>query len=127
MEKGKHKFIVKHSDEGGWTPGLRSDFEYRDLGIKDATGGEFGAHIIRIAEPEADHATGRHAHSTGFQMIYVLEGEARFWIEDEGEIEVSKGDCFYQPDGLVHEALWMSPDCQLLEITSPGEFATVEH
>jgi uncharacterized RmlC-like cupin family protein len=78
MSSDNHKFSVKHADSAEWTPGLRSDFEYRDLGIKEATGGAFDAHIIRIAEPEADHETGVHAHMTDFQMIYVLQGSARF-------------------------------------------------
>jgi mannose-6-phosphate isomerase-like protein (cupin superfamily) len=125
MSAKSHKFTVKHAKNAKWKQGLREDFEYRDLGIKEATRGQFGAHIIRIADPEADHHTGRHAHMTAFQMVYVLQGEARFWIEGKGEISVKKGSCFYQPDGLVHDALWMSPDCELLEIISPAEFETV--
>jgi len=73
----------------------------------------------------ADHYTGKHAHMTDFQMIYILQGAARFWFDGEGEIEVSKGDCFYQPDGIMHDALWMSKYCELLEIASPGKFETV--
>ena len=38
---------------------------------------------------------------------------------------MSKGDCFYQPDGIMHDALWMSKYCELLEIASPGKFETV--
>jgi mannose-6-phosphate isomerase-like protein (cupin superfamily) len=125
MKPGKHKFIVKHARDADWKTGLRTDFEYNDLGIRDATNGDFSAHVIRIADASADHHTGKHAHVTEFQMIYVLQGEARFWFEDEGEVSVSKGDCFYQPDGLVHDALWMSDDLELLEITSPGDFKTV--
>jgi uncharacterized RmlC-like cupin family protein len=126
MSDQKEEFMVNHEDDATWTPGLRSDFEYRDLGIKDATGGKFGAHIIRIADPDADHHTGKHAHMTDFQMIYVLQGKARFWFDGKGEVSVEKGDCFYQPDGIMHDALWMSPDCELLEITAPGEFETQE-
>ncbi len=127
MKTDNHKFIVKRADQTEWTPGLRTEFEYRDLGIREATGNEYGAHVIRMADGGFKHATGRHSHTTGFQMIYVLSGEARFWIEDEGEVAVSKGDCFYQPDGLVHDALFMSDDCELLEITTPADFDTEQH
>ena len=126
MSADNHKFMVKHANSAEWTPGLRSDFEYRDLGIKGATNGEFDAHIIRVADPSVDHHTGKHAHITAFQMIYVLQGSARFWFDGEGEISVSKGDCFCQPDGIMHDALWMSGDCELLEIASPGTFETVK-
>ena len=126
MSADNHKFIVKRANDVEWHKGLRTDFEYCDLGIAEATDGDFGAHIIRIAEP-GEHRTGRHSHTTGFQMIYVLEGEAKFWFDGAGEISVSKGDCFYQPDGIVHDGLWFSDDCKLLEITAPGKFETVEH
>ena len=98
MKTGKEKFIVKHARDAAWKKGLREDFEYSDLGIRDATQGKFSAHVIRIADPSADHHTGKHAHMTDFQMIYVLQGEARFWFDGEGEISVSKGDCFYRRD-----------------------------
>jgi len=127
MKADNHKFIVKHVEEAQWKPGLRSEFEYRDLGIREATGNQFGAHVIRLADGGFHQSTGRHSHTTNFQMIYVLAGEARFWIENHGEMTVHKGDCFYQPDGLVHDALYMSDDCELLEITLPADFATVEH
>jgi len=127
MKADNNKFIVKRADKAEWTPGLRSEFEYRDLGIREATGNDYGAHIIRMTGNGLKHSTGRHSHTTGFQMIYVLEGEAKFWIEGEGEVTVSKGDCFYQPDGLVHDALYMSDDCELLEIINPADFETKEH
>lgn len=119
-----HKLVVKRADQAQWMPGLREDLEYRDVGIREATNGEFGAQVIRVVQAGLEHKNGRHLHATAFQMLYVLEGRARFFFEGMGETEVVKGDCFYQPDGLVHEALWLSDDCQLLEITLPAEFKT---
>ena len=47
-------FNVSHADgtgtsKGGFEGGLRAFFEYRDLGIKDATKGKFVAHVIRAS------------------------------------------------------------------------------
>ena len=127
MKTDNHKFIVKRANEAEWKQGLRSEFEYRDLGIREATGNEYGAHIIRMTGNGLEHSTGKHSHTTGFQMFYVLGGEARFYFEGAGEVTVTKGDCYYQPDGLVHDALYMSDDCELLEITTPADFETEEH
>ena len=127
MKTDNHKFIVKRADRAEWTPALWPEFEYRDPAVREATGNEYGAHLIRMADGGFKQSTGRHSHTTGFQMIYVLEGEARFWFEDAGEVTVSKGDCFYQPDGLIHDALYMSDDCELLEIATPADFETKEH
>lgn len=40
-------FVHSLAAEASWTPGLREIFDYRDLGIKEATGGDYVAHVIR--------------------------------------------------------------------------------
>src|SRR5262245_46448061 len=40
-------FVHNLASEARWTPGLREIFEYRDLGIKDGTRGDYVAHLIR--------------------------------------------------------------------------------
>ena len=40
-------FTVTHEREANFERGLRSFFEYRDLGIKEATEGRVVAHVIR--------------------------------------------------------------------------------
>ena len=124
MANAKHKFVVSRSENAIWKAGLRSEFEYRDLSIREATSNEFGAHVIRMTGNGLHKSTGKHSHITDFQMFYVLEGEAKFYFDNEGEISVKKGDCYYQPDGLIHDALYMSNDCELLEITAPADFDT---
>ncbi|MDG2312640.1 MAG: cupin domain-containing protein, partial [Alphaproteobacteria bacterium] len=108
MANTKHKFVVSRSENAIWKTGLRSEFEYRDLSIREATSNEFGAHVIRMTGNGLHKSTGKHSHITDFQMFYVLEGEAKFYFDNEGEISVKKGDCYYQPDGLIHDALYMS-------------------
>lgn len=103
--------------------GLRNNFVYRDLGIKQATGGKVGAHVIRVLRPMTE-AHGRHRHGLDFQMVYVLKGRCQFWYEGDGEVELSAGDSVYQTPGVVHELTSCSDDCELLEITLPAEFTT---
>ena len=53
-------FVHNLGDEATWSPGLREIFEYRDLGIKDGTNGDYVAHIIRANGKEsADEEIGR--------------------------------------------------------------------
>ena len=42
-------FVATHAKDAHFERGLRSFFEYRDLGIKDATQGKVVAHVIRAA------------------------------------------------------------------------------
>lgn len=118
-----HSFSVSRAKDGKFESGLRDFFEYRRLGIEQATEGAFGAHVIR-ATRSCENGTGTHKHGVGFQMVYVLKGECLMWYEGQGEVALEPGDCVYQPPGIAHELRRCSDDCEVLEITMPGEFST---
>ena len=40
-------FVHNLASAAQWTPGLREIFEYRDLGVKEGTKGDYVAHLIR--------------------------------------------------------------------------------
>jgi mannose-6-phosphate isomerase-like protein (cupin superfamily) len=118
------RFTISRAEGAAFDPkGLRSFFAYRDLGIGEATGGRYHAHVIRAKEACLD-GTGAHRHGLDFQMFYVLQGEVTFWYEGQGEFTFRPGDAVLQPPGIAHELKRCSADCELLEITSPAEFST---
>ena len=43
----KWDFSINKAADAVWTEGLREIFEYRDLGIKEATNGDYIAHIVK--------------------------------------------------------------------------------
>jgi len=108
-----------------WTPGLREIFEYRDLGIKDGTGGDFVAHLIRHNGRKAkDEVQKWHVHDCTFQLVYVLNGWATFEYEGQGQRTIRKGDAILQTTGIKHREIACSEDFEVLEIVSPADFAT---
>ena len=114
---------TRHAADADFEVGLRPFFAYRDLGVQQASGGAFGAHVIR-AVPGA-HAEPRwHMHEVGFQFIYILNGWIEFEYEDVGRVRLEKGSSAYQPPRVRHRELGHSEDVEMLEITMPGEFAT---
>jgi mannose-6-phosphate isomerase-like protein (cupin superfamily) len=114
---------TSHAEGAHFERGLRAFFEYRDLGIKGATAGSYGAHVIRAVS--GAYATRQwHAHDLAFQMFFVLKGWVRFEYEDVGEKTFRAGDSCYQPPGIRHREIAHSEDLELLEITGPAEFAT---
>ena len=120
------KFSVSHLRDAQFkSGGLRSFFEYRDLGIKEATSGKVLAHIIR-ARHGAHGVTGAHYHKLEFQMYYVIKGWIEFDYEGVGAVRAEAGTCVYQPSGIRHDELAHSDDLELIEITLPAEFETVE-
>lgn len=118
------KFTVSHAEESDFEhDGLRPFFEYRDLGIGQATDGRFHAHVIR-ARPGEESPGEWHRHDLDFQMVYVLKGWVRFEYEGIGEVLLQAGSCVQQPSGIRHREVGHSDDLEMLEITSPADFAT---
>ncbi|MGH7340833.1 MAG: cupin domain-containing protein [Candidatus Rokuibacteriota bacterium] len=126
MNKTDQKFCASFAKGAKWAAGPRSFFEYRNLGIDDATHGAFHAHVIRLRERgNHERGTGPHKHDLKFQMFYVLKGWIRFVYDGQGERTFHEGDCVLQPPGIVHNELECSDDLQVLEIYSPAVHPTV--
>ncbi len=120
----KAEFSVSHLKDAQYeSEGLRSFFEYRDLGIKAATGGRVGAHVIR-AKPGTHSSSGWHTHDLEVQLVYVLKGWVEFDYEGVGEVRIEAGACVHQPPGIRHVEIAHSDDVEILEITLPADFKT---
>ena len=118
-------FAHNLASDAKWTPGLREIFEYRDLGIKGATKGDFVAHLIRHnGKKTKDEVQHWHVHDCAFQMVYVMNGWASFEYEGEGVRTIRKGDCINQRPGIAHREIACSDDFEVLEIVAPANFAT---
>jgi len=118
-------FAVSHARDAQFIAGLRSFFEYRDLGIKDATAGRVAAHVIR-ALPGAPFSGAPHRHGVTFQLVYVLKGWIAFEYEGQGVVRLEEGSCVHQPPGIKHREVGHSDDIEMLEIVMPADYATVE-
>jgi quercetin dioxygenase-like cupin family protein len=118
-------FVATHAKDAKFERGLRSFFEYRDLGIKEATAGRVVAHVIRAAAGTAFSGQ-PHRHRTSFQLVYVLKGWIEFEYEGQGVVRLEAGSCVYQPPEIRHREIGHSEDIEMLEIVLPAGFATEE-
>ena len=119
--------ISHHREEDFKADGLRAYAQYRDLGIKDATHGLAQAHVIRLQGPcNPEEVSKLHYHDVEFQMVYVLKGWVKTYMEGEGETTMQQGSCWTQPPKIRHMILDYSDDVELLEIILPADFKTVE-
>jgi quercetin dioxygenase-like cupin family protein len=118
-------FVVTHADEAKFERGLRSFFEYRDLGIREATQGRVDAHVIRSAGG-TDFSSQPHLHRTTFQLVYILKGWIEFEYEGQGKVRLEAGSCVYQPPEIRHREIGHSEDVEMLEIVLPAHFKTEE-
>lgn len=122
----RQKFVLSAYRDEDFKTGLRSYVQYRDLGMREATGGLVNAHVNRRAAPfKKEDVSQRHIHDIKFQMVYVLKGWTRFEVEGEGEHLVGPGGCWLQPPGVKHTVLGYSDDLEVLEVTIPADYGTV--
>jgi mannose-6-phosphate isomerase-like protein (cupin superfamily) len=118
------KFSVSHLEGATFARrGLRSYFEYRDLGIERATQGRVVAHVIRARPGKAPHREW-HAHDCRVQFVYVLRGWVLFEYEGVGRVMMKAGSCFYQPPNIRHREIRHSKNVEMLEIVAPARFRT---
>jgi len=119
------RFVHNRASDAVWTEGLRKIFEYRDLGIKDGTSGDYVAHIIRATErSDPDAVQQWHVHDCTFQLVYVLNGWAKFEYKGQGVRRIARGDCILQTPQIPHREIACSEDFEVLEIVAPANFAT---
>jgi quercetin dioxygenase-like cupin family protein len=116
-------FTIAKGEGAGWRVGLRPHFEYRDLGIDQATEGKVLAQVIRARQP-CDGPGDEHAHVLDFQMVYILRGWMKTRFVGVGERTLEAGDCMYQRPGIAHRVLDYADDLEVLEITIPADFET---
>ena len=120
-------FMVNRAKDNPFvSEGLRVYREYRDLSIGEATNGKVHAHIIRTTKPCPEGGSGLHYHDVDFQMVMVMKGTSTVWFEGQGEVTFAEGDCWVQPPGIKHNVLYYSDDYQVLEITLPQDYETVQ-
>lgn len=122
------KIALSQLNKSKWqTKGLRGFLEYRDLGVADATEGRFGANVARALRA---HTPGQdaplHYHSLGFHFSYILKGWMRTYMDGIGEVVLHAGDCVTYEGEINQAHLEYSEDYEVLQITMPAEFPTVQ-
>ena len=134
MQKSEFKqsLLVTHIENTRFEPlqanngAPRPQFLYRQLGVDKATGGAYDAHVIKGA-PGSKPPIAEHKHTElDFLFVYVLKGWVKFNYVGHGEHTLKAGDCHVIPPGLSHTVAGWSEDVELLELTSPGEYKTID-
>ena len=119
--------ISHHRDEDFKADGLRTYAKYRDLGVADASAGLARAHVIRLIGPcDPAEVSKLHFHDVDFQMVYVLKGWVKTYMEGVGETMFGEGSSWTQPPRIKHLIMDYSDDVELLEVILPADFKTVE-
>jgi mannose-6-phosphate isomerase-like protein (cupin superfamily) len=128
QRRPKQRIAISHYREEDFVAnGLRRYAHYRDLGIAAASHGLAQAHVIRLVGPcNPAEVSKLHFHDVEFQLVYVLKGWVKTYMEGQGETLMKEGSCWTQPPRIKHLILDYADNCELLEVILPAEFKTVE-
>jgi mannose-6-phosphate isomerase-like protein (cupin superfamily) len=106
--------------------GLLPGNAYRELAVGAATEGRVGLRHLLSTEPFR-RETGWHWHDMDVHAVFVIRGHITFRYRDvPGEHRVVAGECITQPAGVPHNVIDRSDDLELLELTLPQRFATID-
>ena len=124
MAEFKQNLIISHADGASYgKAGIRDQFVYRHFGVEEATGGKYGAHLIRSGDGVSPIEN--HIHTDiDFLIVLVTKGWVTIWYEGRGEETLRAGSVHMLPPEIKHGVLDWSDDLEMLEITSPAESGT---
>lgn len=116
------QLFVRHQAElATWLPWRYEGFEYRDLGIANATFGLAGARVIR---PTTGAFTPMSLVANEFFFTFVMDGSVTLVMPGHADQLLEAGDSFVMPADQQHALTQVSPGVQLLEVSLPGELTT---
>lgn len=124
------KTVFTYAKDRKFETGLRKSGLYADLGLAEATGGQFHGEIIKLnpdysAQDEVKTTTGMHRHSYDFQFNYILAGEIDLIIEGEEKTTFRAGDTYFIPSRALHDETRVSDDFRVMQIYGPAKAQTV--
>jgi len=103
--------------------GRREFFQYRDLGVAQASAGAMRAQEM-MSSQGMSRPTGWHYHECDGQFVYVLKGWVDLQFEDGRAIRVEEGDSLFIPGFMRHNEICTSDTLEILEVSTPGEMGT---
>jgi quercetin dioxygenase-like cupin family protein len=112
------KFQIKSLDELKWDPHpFLKGVEFKYLLTKAQDQLDITFSFVRVA-PGTDVAA--HVHETQDDIIYMVEGSMKMWVEGEGDFAVKAGQMIRVLKGVKHKPYGHSPDFLCIDIFLPA-------
>ncbi len=112
--KAKEPVLVK---------GRRDFFQYRDLGVAEASAGVMRAQVMSSSQG-LSRPTGWHFHECDGQFVYVMKGWVDLEFEDGRTLRIEEGDSLFIPGYLKHNEIRTAAELEILEVSTPGIMGT---
>jgi len=101
------------------------DFEYRDMGLAEASAGALGVNHIRAVNPDA--APPWQSADLDFDFLYVVRGTATLETSAGESHKLAEGTTVVVPPRLPRRLTITCDDFEAVRITAPAIFTTTTH
>jgi quercetin dioxygenase-like cupin family protein len=118
------RFVRHEAAKARWQPFRLEGFEYRDIGIADATDGLAGVRVVRVSGKPSRMAS---SHDGELLFNFVLEGGLTLRYEDRDAERLAAGDSFVVPASKHYAFDDCSDELEILEVSLPAEIRTMYH
>ena len=117
------RFVFNEEASATWQPFRIPGFVCRDTTISTNTKGVAG---VQVAKREPGQHIPWTSHDTDILFTFVMEGTMTLEGEGREPFALEAGDAFVIPPGYRTRLSAVSENAELLEVSLPGEFTTVE-
>ena len=114
------QFVHHRADAARWMPSRLAGFDSRDTTIAAHTQNVAGVHVLKANGAPCQ----RVSHNADILFSFVMEGAMTLQAEGQQSVQLTPGDAFVIPPGMLSQYLEISEDCELLEVALPGNFTT---
>jgi len=116
------RFVFNQVKDAVWAASRLAGFASRDTTIAENTKDVAGVHVIR----KGDGAAAWSKHTTDILFTFVMEGTLTLEGDGHDAVQLEAGDAFVIPPEMLTRYSDASADLELLEVSLPGAFETIE-
>lgn len=69
---------------------------------------------------QAGSTPARHSHELSDDILYVLTGKAKMWVEGHGDVQLKEGTFLRIPKGTLHQPHDIEEDIIAYDVWYPG-------
>ncbi len=121
---GGQTFCRSQAEKAVWSEWRRPGFKARETGVGAASAGAASLRVARAVGGDQERWT---SHTADVLLGFVWSGAMTIRTEGQGAEALRSGDSFAIPPGMKTALTNCSADLQLLEISLPAVFDTIEH
>ena len=118
-------FCHHQVEKAQWEPWRLTGFEMRDTGIGKATGQVASVQVARPLSGTQHSLTTKHTSDILF--TFVMEGSLTLQGEGQSPHALARGDAYVIPPDMLTTLRDCSEDLELLEVSLPAAFDTIEN